>query len=385
MSFWDIVWFIFISFAFVAYLMVMFSILVDLFRDREESGVMKAVWVVALIVFPLLTALVYLITRGGGMAERQQRRRRRLQGPAGPVHPGGRGEGEPGRPDRRGPQDARRGHHLAAGVRAAQGEGAGLTRPTPDAMLALLMSAPRSVARTVVGPAAASARDLTGQLAGPAVGYAVRTTTSVVDRLLDRVVADVVARVDIDTVLDRVDLDAVAARLDVDAVARRLDLDVVLDRLDLTGLVLQRVDLRPLLSEVLALLDRADVDGIVELADLDRAAGRLDVDAVAQRLDLDAVLDRLDLTETVLRRVELGTLVDAVLARVDLIGLAEQVIDGVDLPEIIRESTGSMASDTVRGVRMQGIGADEAVDHAVGRAVDRLLLRHGRGSTGPAG
>ncbi len=73
MSFWDIVWFIFISFAFVAYLMVMFSILVDLFRDREESGVMKAVWVVALIVFPLLTALVYLIARGGGMAERQQR------------------------------------------------------------------------------------------------------------------------------------------------------------------------------------------------------------------------------------------------------------------------------------------------------------------------
>ncbi len=73
MSFWDIVWFIIISFAFVAYLMVMFSILVDLFRDREESGLMKAVWVVALIVFPLLTALVYLIVRGRGMAERQMR------------------------------------------------------------------------------------------------------------------------------------------------------------------------------------------------------------------------------------------------------------------------------------------------------------------------
>ncbi|NYD40554.1 SHOCT domain-containing protein [Nocardioides panaciterrulae] len=73
MSFWDIVWFIIISFAFVAYLMVMFSILVDLFRDREETGLMKAVWVVALIVFPLLTALVYLIVRGRGMAERQMR------------------------------------------------------------------------------------------------------------------------------------------------------------------------------------------------------------------------------------------------------------------------------------------------------------------------
>ncbi len=70
MSFWDIVWFIFITFAFVAYLMVLFSIITDLFRDREESGVMKAVWIVALIFVPLITSLVYLIVRGKGMSER---------------------------------------------------------------------------------------------------------------------------------------------------------------------------------------------------------------------------------------------------------------------------------------------------------------------------
>ena len=70
MSFWDVVWFIFISFAFVAYLMVMFTIISDLFRDRDVSGVMKAVWVVALIFLPFLTSLIYLITRGSGMAER---------------------------------------------------------------------------------------------------------------------------------------------------------------------------------------------------------------------------------------------------------------------------------------------------------------------------
>ena len=73
MSFWDVVWFIVISFAFVAYLMVMFSIIADLFRDREESGVMKAVWIVCLIFFPLITALVYLIARGSSMADRQMR------------------------------------------------------------------------------------------------------------------------------------------------------------------------------------------------------------------------------------------------------------------------------------------------------------------------
>ena len=73
MSFWDVVWFIFISFAFVAYLMVMFSILSDHFRDRDTSGIVKAVWVVALIFLPFLTSLIYLIVRGRGMSERAAR------------------------------------------------------------------------------------------------------------------------------------------------------------------------------------------------------------------------------------------------------------------------------------------------------------------------
>jgi hypothetical protein len=73
MSFWNVVWFIIISFAFVAYLMVLFSILGDLFRDRDMSGFGKAVWIIALIVFPFLSALVYLIARGRGMAERSAR------------------------------------------------------------------------------------------------------------------------------------------------------------------------------------------------------------------------------------------------------------------------------------------------------------------------
>ena len=66
--------------------------------------------------------------------------------------------------------------------------------------------------------------------------------------------------------------------------------------------------------------------------------------------------------------MDLGAVVDAALAKVDLVGLAEQVIDGVDLPELIRESTGSMASDTVRGVRMHGIEADQTVSQRDGPA-----------------
>jgi hypothetical protein len=71
MSFWDIVWFIIISFAFVAYLMVLFAIVGDLFRDRDTSGFVKALWIIALIVFPFLSAFIYIIARGGAMTERR--------------------------------------------------------------------------------------------------------------------------------------------------------------------------------------------------------------------------------------------------------------------------------------------------------------------------
>jgi hypothetical protein len=73
MSFWDIVWFIFITWVFVAYLMVMFSIISDIFRDRELSGIAKAAWCFALVFFPFITALVYIIARGSGMADRNMR------------------------------------------------------------------------------------------------------------------------------------------------------------------------------------------------------------------------------------------------------------------------------------------------------------------------
>jgi hypothetical protein len=79
MSFWDIIWFIIVSFAFIAYLMVMFNILGDLFRDNGLSGILKAVWVICLIFLPFLTALVYLIARGQGMAERHAAAMGRMQ------------------------------------------------------------------------------------------------------------------------------------------------------------------------------------------------------------------------------------------------------------------------------------------------------------------
>lgn len=70
-STWDFLWHFLIIFAWIAYLLVLFQILVDLFwRDHKTSGWIKAVWVIFLIVFPWLTALIYLIARGKGMSER---------------------------------------------------------------------------------------------------------------------------------------------------------------------------------------------------------------------------------------------------------------------------------------------------------------------------
>ncbi len=71
-NFWDFIWLLFWTFAFVAYLFAIFAIIGDLFRDHKLAGGWKAVWIIFLIFLPFLTALVYLIARGKGMAERSQ-------------------------------------------------------------------------------------------------------------------------------------------------------------------------------------------------------------------------------------------------------------------------------------------------------------------------
>ena len=71
MGFWDFFGLLIWSFVFVMYLMVLFHIFSDLFRDRELGGGAKALWVIGLILVPFLVMVIYLIVRGRGMAERQ--------------------------------------------------------------------------------------------------------------------------------------------------------------------------------------------------------------------------------------------------------------------------------------------------------------------------
>ena len=70
-NFWDFVWTTFLIFAFVAYFLILISIVTDIFRDRALAGGYKALWILFLVLVPYLTAFIYLIARGNSMAERQ--------------------------------------------------------------------------------------------------------------------------------------------------------------------------------------------------------------------------------------------------------------------------------------------------------------------------
>jgi hypothetical protein len=126
-----------------------------------------------------------------------------------------------------------------------------------------------------------------------------------------------------------------------------------------------------------AVLDELAVTQLIQQhVDLDALVDGVDVDAVLNRLDVDAVLDRLDLTQVVRRRVDVDAVVadvdlDAVISRIDLVGLAEMVIDAIDLSGLIQQSTASVGTETVRGLRVSAIDADQAVS----RLADRLLRR----------
>jgi hypothetical protein len=133
-----------------------------------------------------------------------------------------------------------------------------------------------------------------------------------------------------------------------------------------------------------AVLDEIDLDEVVARVDLDRIAARIDLNEIVHRIDIDAIAERIDL-DAIVTRIDLDAIVarvdlDAILARVDLPGLTEQVIDEVDLGEIIRESSSTMASETVDALRVQGM----RVDGLVSRIVDRVLLRQGQRQTGPS-
>lgn len=71
-NFWDILYLIASSFLFLAYLIILFHIVIDLFRDPWLGGGYKALWLIGLLFLPILTAVIYVLARGKGMGTRQR-------------------------------------------------------------------------------------------------------------------------------------------------------------------------------------------------------------------------------------------------------------------------------------------------------------------------
>ena len=69
-SIWDVFVSMFWFMLLFAWIMLLFHIIADIFRDRELSGFAKAMWCLFLIFIPWIGALVYLIARGNSMTQR---------------------------------------------------------------------------------------------------------------------------------------------------------------------------------------------------------------------------------------------------------------------------------------------------------------------------
>jgi hypothetical protein len=69
-SFGDVIWSMIMFFFFVIVLWMIFGIIADIFRSKDLSGGVKALWCIALVIVPWLTIFIYLIVRGSGMTER---------------------------------------------------------------------------------------------------------------------------------------------------------------------------------------------------------------------------------------------------------------------------------------------------------------------------
>jgi hypothetical protein len=73
--FWSVLWFFFLF----IWIMILFHILTDLFRDHSVSGVEKTLWVLFLVFLPFLAVFIYLLVRGKGMGERAAAQRQQAQ------------------------------------------------------------------------------------------------------------------------------------------------------------------------------------------------------------------------------------------------------------------------------------------------------------------
>jgi hypothetical protein len=69
-SFWDVLWWMLVFFAWVIWFWLLISVFGDLFRRHDIGGGAKTLWIIFVILLPFLGVFIYLISQHAGMAER---------------------------------------------------------------------------------------------------------------------------------------------------------------------------------------------------------------------------------------------------------------------------------------------------------------------------
>ncbi len=71
--FLNILWTTLIFFAWVIFIWIAITVLIDVFRRNDLSGWAKAAWTVFVVILPWLGVLIYLIVNHNGMTERRMK------------------------------------------------------------------------------------------------------------------------------------------------------------------------------------------------------------------------------------------------------------------------------------------------------------------------
>lgn len=77
--FLEVFWTMLIFFAFVIWIWILITVLIDIFRRHDTSGFAKVLWIIFIIILPYLGVFIYLIAEHRGMAERSIKQQQAVQ------------------------------------------------------------------------------------------------------------------------------------------------------------------------------------------------------------------------------------------------------------------------------------------------------------------
>lgn len=83
----EVFWSLLVMYVMIMYFVVVVAVWVDILRSDDLSGARKAMWVLGLLIFPIVSLVVYLVTRGDDIGMRSLSRDRRGSSAAVPPPP----------------------------------------------------------------------------------------------------------------------------------------------------------------------------------------------------------------------------------------------------------------------------------------------------------